>query len=310
MKQLFIYALTFLAVMLPVLYFVILGEKDEKQGSSADPAEEEKKRREKEETPLLFRLLKPFSDLLDTVGTGTLLRYLFPGHSQSLQKKLFFAGLKLNPEDVYCCQMILGISAALAAAGVTALLVDSENRISIPIAALIALWLGSSVPGIVIGNRAQQRRMDILRAIPYSIDLIASAMRGGLDFSAAIRFYVKLGIPGPLTDEYSQMLREMELGVIRITALQNMAERIQIKEFTSFAAAIALGTELGAPLTETMEIQGEEMRKARFALAECKAQRAPSLMLLPMALFILPAVFIIILTPVFLKMREAGVPLF
>ena len=33
-------------------------------------------------------------------------------------------------------------------------------------------------------------------------------------------------------------------------------------------------------------------------------------MLLPMALFILPAVFIIILTPVFLKMREAGVPLF
>ena len=63
-------------------------------------------------------------------------------------------------------------------------------------------------------------------------------------------------------------------------------------------------------MTETMEIQGEEMRKARFAMAECKAQRAPSLMLLPMALFILPAVFIIILTPVFLKMREAGVPLF
>lgn len=113
-----------------------------------------------------------------------------------------------------------------------------------------------------------------------------------------------------MTDEYSQMLREMELGVVRTVALQNMADRIQIREFTSFAAAIAMGTELGAPLTETMEIQGEEMRKARFAMAECKAQRAPSLMLLPMALFILPAVFIIILTPVFLKMREAGVPLF
>ena len=52
------------------------------------------------------------------------------------------------------------------------------------------------------------------------------------------------------------------------------------------------------------------MRKLRFSIAECKAQRAPSLMLLPMALFILPAVFIIILTPVFLKMKESGVPLF
>ena len=190
------------------------------------------------------------------------------------------------------------------------MLVDRENRLSILVAGVIAAWIGGALPGIVIGNLAQRRQLQILRAIPYSIDLIASAMRGGLDFSAAIRFYVKLGIPGPLTEEYSQMLREMELGVIRTAALQNMADRIQIKEFTSFAAAIALGTELGAPLTETMEVQGEEMRKARFALAECKAQRAPSLMLLPMALFILPAVFIIILTPVFLKMKEAGVPLF
>ena len=55
---------------------------------------------------------------------------------------------------------------------------------------------------------------------------------------------------------------------------------------------------------------GEEMRKARFALAECKAQRAPSLMLLPMAIFIMPAVFIIILTPIYIRMKEAGVSLF
>ena len=111
-------------------------------------------------------------------------------------------------------------------------------------------------------------------------------------------------------DEYRTMLREMELGVIRTVALQNMAERIQLKEFTSFTSAVVMGTELGASLVETMEIQSEEMRKLRFSIAECKAQRAPSLMLLPMALFILPAVFIIILTPVFLKMKEAGVPLF
>ena len=207
-------------------------------------------------------------------------------------------------------QLCLIVFFGVVAGCVTAGLVDEENRISIPVAGVIAAMIGGSLPGIVIGNLVKERRLSILKAIPYSIDLIASAMRGGLDFSAAVRFYVKLGIDSPLPDEYSQMLREMELGVVRTVALQNMADRIHIREFTSFAAAIALGTELGAPLTETMEIQGEEMRKARFALAECKAQRAPSLMLLPMALFILPAVFIIILTPVFLKMREAGVPLF
>lgn len=142
-------------------------------------------------------------------------------------------------------QMFLFFLSALLATGITTLLVDEENRISIPIAGLIAAFMGGSLPGILVGNLAQERQMQILRAIPYSIDLIASAMRGGLDFSAAIRFYVNLGIRSPLVDEYSRMLREMELGVIRTTALQNMAERIKIKEFTSFASAVALGTELG-----------------------------------------------------------------
>ena len=298
MKQMIIYALTFMAVVLPTVFFGML--------SNRTPG----RRAGGEELPLLFRLIHPITDLMEAVGVGTLCRKLLPGYSQALQKKLSFAGVKLSVGSVCCAQIFLTLFCGVVACGVTALLVEPENRISIPIAGLIAALVGGNQPGILIGNLAQKRRLAILRAIPYSIDLVASAMRGGLDFSAAIRFYVKLGIPGPLTDEYSQMLREMELGVIRTVALQNMADRIQIKEFTSFAAAVALGTELGAPLTETMEIQGEEMRKARFALAECKAQRAPSLMLLPMALFILPAVFIIILTPVFLKMREAGVPLF
>ncbi len=298
MKQFIIHSLTFMAIVLPALYFLVLDDRTEKK-RSGDAS-----------LPPLFRLLNPMADFMETLGIGNFFRKLFAGHSITLQKKLHFAGLNLTPGTVYCVQALLLTLFALLAGGIAMLLTDEENRISIPIAGAIGALVGWALPGITIGNLAQQRQLAILRAIPYSIDLIASAMRGGLDFTAAVRFYVKLGVSGPLTEEYSQMLREMELGVIRTAALQNMADRIQIKEFTSFAAAVALGTELGAPLTETMEIQGEEMRKARFALAECKAQRAPSLMLLPMALFILPAVFITILTPVFLKMKEAGVPLF
>ena len=299
MKQIILYAMIFMAVVLPTLFFTVLSDDKRK-----------KKVKEEKSLPPLLQFSRPPAVFFELLGFGTLFRKLFPEHTRSVQQKLDFAGLRISPGTFYCMQMFMFIFSALLAAGITGMSVDEENRISIPIAGLIAAFVGGSLPGILVGNLAQERQMQILRAIPYSIDLIASAMRGGLDFSAAIRFYVNLGIRSPLVDEYSRMLREMELGVIRTTALQNMAERIKIKEFTSFASAVALGTELGAPLTETMEIQGDEMRKARFALAETKAQRAPSLMLLPMALFILPAVFITILTPVFLKMKEAGVPLF
>ena len=303
MKNMLIYFLTFLAVILPVIWYQILSDRKPGRVPVPDQSPEE---------PLLFRGSRGPALLLEFLWLGRLFRRLFPAFCREQQKQLNYAGLKtLSPERIFCTKIFLVILFA-GAAGVTIyLIVSEENRqLSSWAAAAIGAFTAWFLPGIVIGNLVQERKTKILQALPFSIDLITSAMRGGLDFTASIRFYVKLGIPGPLTDEYRTMLREMELGVIRTTALQNMADRIQIKDFTYFAAAVVMGSELGASLTDTMEIQSEEMRKLRFSIAECKAQRAPSLMLIPMALFILPAVFIVILTPVFLKMKEAGVPLF
>ncbi len=303
MRNMLLYILAFLAVLLPFIWFQVLADRG--------PGEEKKKKAYGTPLPLLFRLCSVPAGVLILLGLGGLIRWLSPKSARELQKKLHYAGMDtLTPELVYCTRFFLVVFLAAAAAAVTWLIVPKDERMGIPVAAAIAAFVGWFLPGIAIGNLVQKRRLLILQAIPFSIDLICSAMRGGLDFTAAIRFYVKLNIPGPLTEEYAAMLREMELGVIRTDALQNMADRLQIKEFTSFAAAVVMGTELGASLTDTMEVQGEEMRKLRFSIAECKAQRAPSLMLIPMALFILPAVFIVILTPVFLKMKEAGVPLF
>ena len=296
-----IYLLAFLAVVLPFVWYTL---------SDRNSRPERKKTQDGEPLPMLFRLCAAPARFLNAAGIGPFFCRLFPAKARALRKKLLYAGLDLIPEQVYCVRLFLLVFLSALAGGVAGAVASEDQSMSSAVAALIGAFIAWFLPGVAVDNRVQERQTKILRALPYSIDLISSAMRGGLDFTAAIRFYVKIGNVGPLTEEYTTMLREMELGVIRTTALQNMADRIQIKEFTSFAAAVVMGTELGASLAETMEIQSDEMRKLRFSIAECKAQRAPSLMLLPMALFILPAVFIIILTPVFLKMQEAGVPLF
>ena len=304
MKNMLIYFLTFLAILMPVIWFQVLA--DRKSG----PQQSQQTKREEE--PVLFYLCSGPAFLLNFLGFGKVIRSLFPGVCRKWQKDLDYAGLKtLTPERIFCTQFFLICFFACAAGSIIYFIVNEEDRqLSSLIAAVIAAFVAWFLPGVIVGNKVEERKTSILHALPFSIDLITSAMRGGLDFTAAIRFYVKLEIPGPLTEEYAAMLREMELGVIRMDALQNIAARIQLKEFTSFASAVVMGTELGASLSDTMAVQSEEMRKLRFSIAECKAQRAPSLMLIPMALFILPAVFIVILTPVFLKMKEAGVPLF
>jgi pilus assembly protein TadC len=294
MNNLFLYMIVLLAFVLPPIILINLN----KIGKETET--------HSQNTAAFIPLFKPAAAFLDFSGVGTLLKKLFPG--KKLQEDISFVKLPLTVSLFYSYVVLFIFLGGVFAAGITWMIVGEEDQIFIPLAALLGAWVCSSLPGIKLGNMVQERKQKILKALPFSIDLITSAMRGGLDFSAAIRFYVKLGVASPLVDEYTQMLREMELGVIRSTALENMADRIKLKEFTDFVSAIVIGMELGSSLSETLEIQGEEMRKARFALAECKAQKAPSLMLIPMALFIMPAVFIVILTPVFLKMKESGLP--
>ena len=92
----------------------------------------------------------------------------------------------------------------------------------------------------------------------------------------------------------------------RVDALSSMANRIQSPTFTSFVDAVAHGSEVGASMVGTLRMQGEDMRRARFNIAERKAQRAPSIMIFPMAIFIVPAVFIVIGVPVWMRLQSTG----
>ena len=242
------------------------------------------KRSAEVELPAALQIAEPFTNVLERLGLGGFLCRIFRSGAAALEKKIEFSGLKTNAKKVYCAQVFLAAVLSVLFAGMA--FAAAEEEAYAAVGAALGFFVGWFSPRTGIDNIVDKKRTAILRSLPYSIDLIGSAMRGGLDFMAAVRFYVNLSDAGPLRDEFLRMLHE------------------------TFVSAIELGTELGSPLTETMEIQGEEMRKARFALAECKAQRAPSLMLLPMAIFIMPAVFIIILTPIYIRMKEAGVSLF
>lgn len=233
---------------------------------------------------------------------GARLAKMRPVRAEKLRKQLLQANLSLTPE------MVLGGQAALVAAGILAALL----LFALSGSTKGAFWLGSLFafcgwffPPTALESRAENRRKEIIRGLPFAIDLIGSAMHAGLDFNAAVRYYVGLGLRTPVAEEFSIMLREAELGKSRVEALQTMADRVQTPVFTSFVDAVAHGIEVGASLVGTMRMQGEDMRRARFHLAEEKAARAPSLMILPMALFIMPAVFVIVFVPLFLQYKAS-----
>ena len=222
-----------------------------------------------------------------------------------IQKQLMVADIRIPAEFVFIYQVLTAMIAGMLIFFLT-VFIFADIYIGLAGSFLVA-FCGYFYPQNIIANLAQKRQTAMIRSLPFAIDLIASAMRSGLDFSAAIRYYVaNERKDSPLTQEFSVTLRDMELGKTRVEALEAMAKKIQIKDFTSFVSAVIHGTEVGASIVETLKIQGEEMRRVRFNIAERKAARAPSIMILPIALFIMPAFFMVIAAPIFIRLQTTG----
>ena len=254
--------------------------------------------------PALFRLTWGMLSLFSE-SAGELIGSRMTARKMRLAKALTAADMRMSPDYVFAAEWLFGIVGGVAGA-LLGLLISVNSMAFAGFGAVLAA-LGFMLPSMSVYAAAQRRQEAIMKALPFSIDLIGSAMRSGIDFTAAVRYYVQSGERAdPLVLEYGIMLRQLDLGKTRVQALEDMTQRIQTSDFRAFADAVIHGLEIGASIVETMKVQAEEMRRARFNAAERKAARAASAMIFPIALFIMPAMFLIIGTPVILRVMRSG----
>lgn len=297
-----IYTLVFAAVVLPIAAFAFgRGRQDEKSDAA---------KRTAAGVPSVLVSLSGVAELLEIV-VGEPLAKMMPERVRAYEGLIAASGInlasgsKLTPARLLAMKAVTGAVATVF--GALLYIAVPEHPGAMAGAWAFLSFVGWSYPSLRLESHVQWRQNEITRAMPFSIDLMSSAMKAGLDFGAAMRYYESLKIPGPLTEEFGAVLKDVELGKSRVEALNDMAARVQTDTLKSFAGVVAYGTEIGASISDTLRVQGEEMRRARFHIAERKAARAPSLMIMPLAVFILPAVFIIIIVPVMMQMGAATV---
>lgn len=290
-----VYALVFSAIVLPVL----LWRRNESNGSvvAGMPVR-------KTALPGLFHVLWGLAVALEK-SVGMSLATLQPGGRKECDR-LILASAQPFSYETLCALQFLTLLFFTAIGAVVLMLPPVPTSYGIGIV-VVAAFFGWQYPRTALRQFVERRQTELTRALPFAIDLMGSAMRAGLEFGAALRYFVTLGTGGALEEEFSHVLRQVELGKTRSEALAEMARRVQVEVFTSFVGVVSYGTEIGASIVETLKIHGEDLRRARFNLAERKAARAPSLMILPLAVFIMPAVFIIVITPIVMRMRAMGI---
>ncbi|HEY9324278.1 MAG TPA: type II secretion system F family protein [Agromyces sp.] len=166
-------------------------------------------------------------------------------------------------------------------------------KVVLAIASVVLLFFA---PDILINSRAQERQHAILLALPDTLDQMTIAVEAGLGFDSAMAKAARGG-EGPLPEELIRVLQDMSIGRTRRESFEELTRRTSSDDLRRFARAIIQADAYGLAIGEVLRVQAGEMRTKRRQRAEEQAQKITVKIIFPLVFCLLPAMFIVILTP-------------
>jgi tight adherence protein C len=249
--------------------------------------------------PFGERVLEPMRAAALKVGR----RFTGADTGDRIRHKLDLAG---NPAgwtvDRVVAGKVMGLVVGVVLGVVLAMVTGQAATIRILMVAGAAL-VGFFAPSMYLYQKAHDRSHQMGRDLPDAIDLLTISVESGLGFDAAIQQVAK-NTEGPLADEFSRMLREMQIGQGRSAALRALSERTDVPEIRSFVSAMVQADAFGIPIAQVLRVQSSEIRVKRRQHAERKAQQVPVKITIPLIFCILPCLFIAVMGPAVVGIME------
>ena len=162
-----------------------------------------------------------------------------------------------------------------------------------------ALILGYFVPYQVLVSLRKRHRLNLMAALPDTTDMLSIVLGAGLSLDQAIaRVGEEIRYVYPeLADEFYWMTLEVQAGQERAIAFQHMAQRTGLMDLRSLASMIVQAERFGTGLSQALRIYADSLRMKRRLEIEATINKAAVKMVFPIVLFVLPALFVVILAP-------------
>lgn len=158
------------------------------------------------------------------------------------------------------------------------------------------LVLGFAFPLVRLQSAGATRKEAIKRQLPDTLDQMSIAVNAGLGFDAAMMRVAKNG-KGELANELVRTLQDIQVGQTRRAAYEDLAERTGVETLRRFVRSIIQAEAYGIALSDVLQTQADELRMERRQYAERKAMEIPVKVVFPLILFIMPAMFIVVIGP-------------
>lgn len=232
------------------------------------------------------------------------MRIKSPRYRAKVERRLLTAGLsqELQVDEFIGLQILWGI---FFPAGF--FLLNFALQMDMPMYLFPAIGIiGWFFPNFHASSSKSRRYVSVVVDLPFFIDLMALSTEAGLDFMGSLQRIVEKADDSTLADEFKIVLKDLKLGSSRRDALTALSNRLEIAEITSFVAVVRDAEETGAPISQVLKDQSIQMRLERFVRAEKAGAKASQAMLIPLMFLILPAVFLMVFSPVVLQFFYGG----
>jgi len=174
---------------------------------------------------------------------------------------------------------------------------------NILVGGLVAAGIGFLLPLFWMRSRAQQRKREIMRALPNALDMLTIGVEAGLAFESAMLRVVERW-DNALSQEFRRALMEMRVGTTRNEALQHVSERTDVPDLHTFVAVLVQSTQLGVSIAKVLHVQAAQIREKRRLRAEEMGRKAGIKMMFPLVFLVFPSMFIVILGPALPRLME------
>ncbi|MEZ6059495.1 MAG: type II secretion system F family protein [Planctomycetaceae bacterium] len=173
-------------------------------------------------------------------------------------------------------------------------------------AALIAApLLAWAVPPLWVSAKAADRRIDIERGLPDVMDMLNMGVSQGLTVPSALRRVGhELSSSQPaLASELKMVNQQTAVGSLS-QALKNFAKRIDSPEVSSFTSLLIQSEATGTSVTRALSEYSDSMRNSLRERADSRANAASFKLLFPVALCLMPSVFLFLLGPAIVNVND------
>jgi tight adherence protein C len=229
--------------------------------------------------------------------------------SRALRVKLGQAGLRGQGPIVTFVFMRLILPVVLAVCAALVLFVGKKFELEFGIKILItagAAVVGFGLPRVLLSNMIQRRQKLLTLGFPDALDLLVISVEAGLSVEAAFtRVTEEMALSSPIVaEEFGLTSAELAFFTDRRMALENLVERTGLPSVKSLVTALVQTEKYGTSLAASLRVLAQENRDARMMRAEEKAASLPAKLTVPMISFFLPVIFIVVLGPSIIQVRD------